>query len=307
MANLWDGDVQLTIEDAAALLNGQFPAFAPVRLSHLGTGWDNAAYLANEKWVFRFPRRAVAKTLLAVEMRVLPLLAPQLPLPVPLPLWAGTPAENYPYPFAGYALIPGTTACQWQWTDVQRAQNAIPLARFLSRLHQIPLTPEIVAWAPTDEIERAHVIKRAPKVIERLQGNRNHLSAQEIVRLTEIIASLKATPMNTAPYCWVHGDLYPRHLLMDSDKKLCGVIDWGDVHYGDPAIDLSIAFSFLPPAARRVFRDAYGPIDDATWRRARFRALHYGAVLCEYGASIDEEAMRKIGLYALQSAGTDDI
>ena len=100
----------------------------------------------------------------------------------------------------------------------------------------------------------------------------------------------------------MHGDLYARHLLVDEAKALAGVIDWGDVHVGDPALDLSIAFSFLPPAARHTFRQTYGEIDEATWARARFRALHYGAILVEYGANSADLAIKALGEYALQYA-----
>ena len=37
---------------------------------------------------------------------------------------------------------------------------------------------------------------------------------------------------------FVHGDLYSRHLLVDDAGRPCGVIDWGDCHVGDPAVDL---------------------------------------------------------------------
>jgi phosphotransferase family enzyme len=97
--------------------------------------------------------------------------------------------------------------------------------------------------------------------------------------------------------------IYVRHLLVDEARRLCGVIDWGDVHLGDPALDLSIAFSFLPPGARGAFREAYGPIDAATWDRARFRALFYGTGLVDYGADVGDEAVRAAGEYALQAAG----
>ena len=80
------------------------------------------------------------------------------------------------------------------------------------------------------------------------------------------------------------------------------MIDWGDVALGDPALDLSIAFSYLPPGARDRFRDAYGPIDDMTWDRARFRALHYGAALVDSAAGTGDEAMRAAGEYALRAA-----
>jgi aminoglycoside phosphotransferase (APT) family kinase protein len=83
------------------------------------------------------------------------------------------------------------------------------------------------------------------------------------------------------------------------------VIDWGDVHLGDPAIDLSIAFSFFPLAARTTFRQAYGPVDGATWDRARFRALHYGVLLTDYGTDIGDDAIRAVGEYALRPAALD--
>ena len=66
------------------------------------------------------------------------------------------------------------------------------------------------------------------------------------------------------------------------------------MHCGDLALDLSIAFSFLPPEARDLFREAYGPIDEATWRLARFRALQYGTYLTPYAhAQSDANLLRE--------------
>jgi aminoglycoside phosphotransferase (APT) family kinase protein len=130
------------------------------------------------------------------------------------------------------------------------------------------------------------------------------LHPSEVDALVDLIDELATAPMHTRPYCCVHGDFYARHVLYHGGR-LTGVIDWGDVHIGDPAVDLAIAFSFLPPAARKIFRQVYGEIDDATWKRARFRALHYGAVLFEYGASTGDEAIRAAGAFALKYAPRD--
>ena len=73
------------------------------RLERLGQGWDNAAYLVDGRAVFRFPQPAVAAPLVATEIAVLPLLAPRLPLAIPVPRWIGRPDESYPWQFAGYA------------------------------------------------------------------------------------------------------------------------------------------------------------------------------------------------------------
>jgi aminoglycoside phosphotransferase (APT) family kinase protein len=97
----------------------------------------------------------------------------------------------------------------------------------------------------------------------------------------------------------VHGDLYARHLLVDAQHTVTGVLDWGDVHLGDPAIELTIVFTILPPEARATFRETYGHIDEATWDRARFRAFHYGVALLLYGRSEGDEAITKVGWNAL--------
>ncbi len=298
MAPIWKADIEITQEDAARWIEEQFGALAPARLEPLGVGWDNVAFLVNGQFVFRFPRRQVAAALIARESRWLPRLAPHVPLPIPWPRFVGQPTPDRPYPFSGYALIPGKTACRLAWTEAERAQTAPALARFLSALHRIPVTAETYATAPHDDIRRADLPFRAPKIRERLQAIAPYLPD---IHLSALLDRLAVTPPHAERPCWVHGDLYARHLLVADDHRLCGVIDWGDVHLGDPALDISLAFSFLPPAARPLFREAYGGIDDAVWDRARFRALHYGATLSAYGLDVGDEEIRAIGEYALRA------
>lgn len=302
----WSADVELTEADAAALIEQQFPALAPVTMAPLGIGWDNVAYLVNDAYVFRFPRRDVAAGLVEREARILPLLAPHLPLPIPVPELIGRPTATYPYVFAGYPFLPGQTACRSFGSDDERAAAAPALARFLAALHSIPVDAETRAWAPGDEIARTDLPARAPVVKERLLANAAGLEEREVRALIELVDGLATTPRRAEPPCWVHGDLYACQLLVDESRRLAGVIDWGDVHLGDPALDLSIAISFLPPAGRPVFRQSYGDVDDATWRRARFRAIHYGAVLASYGQGIGDAAIMAAGSYALRYAAVEE-
>lgn len=305
MGQQWDADHQVTEREAAALIAGQFPALAPAHLSLLGVGWDNVAFLVDRRLVFRFPRREVAAGLVAREARILPLLAPHLPYPIPAPDHVGAPTATYPFVFAGYPYLPGQTACQVACSDEDRAALAPQLAGFLAALHRLPVDAETRRWAPGDEIARADLPPRLPPLQERLRANPAGLAADEVARLVELVADLATTPRPPLAPCWVHGDFYARHILLADARHLAGVIDWGDVHLGDPALDLSIAFTFLPPAARPRFRRAYGAIDPATWRRARFRAIHYGAILVEYGAAVGDDAIRAVGDYALRHAPRD--
>jgi aminoglycoside phosphotransferase (APT) family kinase protein len=128
----WRMPRPISLEAAAGLIQRQFPALAPVQLEFLGVGLDNVALRVNGRLVFRFPRHECTAGLIEREVRVLPLLAPRLPLPIPAPAFVGKPDKGYPYPFSGYPLLPGTTACQIAWSDEEREGNAVLLGELLS-------------------------------------------------------------------------------------------------------------------------------------------------------------------------------
>lgn len=67
---------------------------------------------------------------------------------------------------------------------------------------------------------------------------------------------------------WLHGDLHPANVVV-SDGALSGVIDFGDMCAGDPAVDLAAAWVLLPAGAAARFFDAYAYVDEAMIRRAR--------------------------------------
>ncbi len=302
MGNVWLADIPLDEALARRLIARQFPALAAFAPRPLGIGWDNAAYLVGADTVFRFPRRQGAAELLAREARILPLLAPHLPVPIPAPHYVGTPTPEFPYPFVGYPYLYGAVASDVPLSDAARTSLAAPLGTFLRALHGIPIDEATRTWAPGDEIARNDLIGRAPALITRLRANAAALAEVEVGALVALIGRLAMTPAWSAPPRWVHGDLYPRHLLLDEARRCIGIIDWGDVHLGDPALDLSLAWTFLPVAAHPTFRDSYGVIDATTRDRARFRAIHYGAILAEYGHAEGIVPLLDLGIAALRRA-----
>ena len=68
---------------------------------------------------------------------------------------------------------------------------------------------------------------------------------------------------------------------MRSDGRISGVIDWGLAGVGDPACDLSVAWSLRTGESRDIFRAGVGG-DDATWARGRGWALYTGLVALPY-------------------------
>ena len=289
----WDAERQVTPELALELVREQFPGIGRT-IAPFGFGWDNTAFLVDGGIVFRFPRRAIAVPLMEREARLLPRIAPQLPLPIPCPAWIGAPTERFPWPFAGYPMLPGRLA--FGLSDDERRAAAGPLAGFLRALHAIPTHG---LELPGDEWARTDFVRRIPELVERLRGMERGGVIDDCrpwLRLFEA-GDLPGPPPRPV---LVHGDLAERHLLVDGARRVCGVIDWGDVHQGDPALDLTLLFSFLPARFRDDFLRVYGRVDARTLRTARLRAAFASTSSTYYAYSIGDLDWVPIGLTSMK-------
>ncbi|HST62458.1 MAG TPA: phosphotransferase [Longimicrobium sp.] len=301
MSQPWIAEREVPPALALALVREQFPELGTGGIQPFGSGWDNTAYLVDGAAVFRFPRKASTVALLERETRVMPHLAGRLPLAVPHPRWIGRPTKRFPWTFAGYPRLAGITACAANLSDEERRAAAAPLGAFLAALHAIPADG---LELPPDEIGRTAFERRMPEVRERLEllHARGHIAAPgPWLRLLD--GGLPAPP--PAPVL-VHGDIYVRHLLVDDARRVSGVIDWGDVHAGDPAVDLSVAYAFLPARARDAFARAYGPLDARTRRTARLRAAFHSAALAWFADDVGDATLLREGLTGLRHVLEDD-
>ncbi|MFQ5505430.1 MAG: phosphotransferase [Planctomycetota bacterium] len=308
MSRPWSAERTVWEALARELIEEQFPQLAPPRIDPFGIGWDNSVFLVNGEWVFRFPRRQFGVDCMEAELRVLPAIASRLPIAVSVSSLVGRPSSRFPWPFAAYRKIPGETACRLSLDEIERHDLAEPLGRFLRALHAIPREEAERAGAGHDRIGKLDLKQRLPAA-------RRELDLIQDLGRFEDMAALRAVLVKTADRfsggcprgrpVLLHGDLYARHLLVGDDARLSGVIDWGDIHLGNAAVDLSIAHAFLPPAARARFRHAYGPIDDDTWQLARFRALCHSTVVVTYAYAIGDQDLLREGLRSLAHLATD--
>jgi aminoglycoside phosphotransferase (APT) family kinase protein len=304
MSRPWFPEQEVSAEQARIIVESEFGTLAPVQLEPIGAGWDNTAFLVNRTYVFRFPRRQVAVDLLVLESRLLPILAPHLPVSVPVPLFLGQPDGSYPWPFAGYRFLPGRTACTAGLDENQRTNAAEPIAHFLSALHSFPQDEAERVGAGRDAFDRLVLEKRVPKARELLGQLHAVGLLADIGPLLELLDTVADTPV-PEHLTLVHGDFDVRHVLVDDAGRLTGVIDWGDVHLGHRAVDLAIAHSFLPPSAHDRFRRAYGEIDDNSWRLARFRALYVAAFVVLFGHETHQPDLVREGLWTLRNVVAD--
>ena len=291
----WDADIAIDEELVRTLLAEQFPELELRAVRLVGEGFDNAVWLIDEEWAFRFPRRAIAVSLVARELALLTRVAPLLPVAVPVPAFVGTQSARFPRPFFGHRLLPGSELADANLADSDRARLGVDVGRFLRTLHS-PSTRELVDAGhalPVDPNRRADMPFRVRMTRERLDAlpglePASRSAAERILSAAEGLA-----PSPARVLC--HGDLHVRHVLVDRGE-LTGVIDWGDVCVGDPSIDLLFVWSVLPPTARVAFFEEYGEVDDARRLRAQVLAIMLSAVLAVYAqdqglASLEREAL----------------
>jgi len=270
---------EVTVDEALAreLIRTQFPDLEPRSLRLLGHGWDVTVWLVDEQWVFRFPRRETVIAGLGNEIDHLPKLAPLVPLPIPIPTYLGKPSPEYRWPFYGAPFLPGRELAKAGLDDDKRAALAGPFGEFLRTLQGTRLDADL----PVDPIRRADMPFRVARTRERLAGL-DRLGLWEPPPLAQEVIETAGKLGRLEPTALVHGDLHLRHLLVDDAGRATGVIDWIDLSYNNPAVDLVLYWSVLPPEGRASFRQVYGAITEDQLVCARVLALFLCGTLALY-------------------------
>ncbi|HEV2757657.1 MAG TPA: aminoglycoside phosphotransferase family protein [Actinomycetota bacterium] len=279
----------ITPELVSRLIAEQLPQWSDLPIAPVEhDGWDNTTFRLGTDKLVRLPSSRWYVEQVEKEQHWLPILAEQLPLPIPEPLAKGEPGAGFPRPWSVYRWHDGDLATIDRIPDLPGF--ASDLAGFLTKLFAIdptggpsPGQHNFFRGAPVGTYDA-----ETRYAIEALAGE---IDAGAAAAVWE--AALAATWQG--PPVWFHGDVSPSNLLV-VDGRLAAVIDFGCSGVGDPACDLTIAWTFFHGPSREAFR-AGVPVDDPTWARARGWALWKALItlrtaLTEGSASADAAARR---------------
>ena len=270
-----DEDAPLEATDVRDLLRDQHPDLAGLVVSAGPRGWDNQMWRLGDELAVRLPwKNRSAEDLLLKEHAWLPELAPTLSLPVPIPQRLGLPSERYPFHWIVTTWGAGTPA------DVEPATSGSAstdvLIGFWDSLHHP--APDT---APVGRGRGGSLRAVAKGVSERLPDLSQLCAAADpsgepidVRRIDRIWEDALAAPQWEKQSVWLHGDLHPANVLT-LDGTVCGVVDFGDLCAGDPALDLASCWILLPdgPSIRRVRSASRLASDEAAWRRGRGWAI----------------------------------
>jgi aminoglycoside phosphotransferase (APT) family kinase protein len=295
----WDAEVSIDADLVRALLSEQFPQLEASSARLLGEGWDNAVWVVEDTWAFRFPRRQIAIPGVRRELAVLPELAPLVSIPIPVPTFVGRHSERFSWPFFGTRLLPGNEIADAELADEARVAVGVELGRFLRELHAPGLRARIDPEdaLPVDPLGRADMDKRvrmAHKNLGELESTGAWLGNASVERVLE-----DASRHAPRERVFLHGDLHLRHVLVD-DGSLAGVIDWGDCCTGDPSIDLQVVWSLLPLEGREAFFAEYGAVDEDVQSRARVLALGLCSMLALYAHAVGHAGLLRESVEGLE-------
>ncbi len=281
-------DTDMPVIDAVLarrLIATQFPQWAdlPVRPVEFG-GWDNRTFRLGKHMTVRLPSAAHYALQVEKEQEWLPRLAPSLPLPVPVPLAMGRPGEGYPWHWSVYEWRDGEIATPAQIADLSRFATTI--GEFLAALQRI----DAQGGPPPGQHNffrggALTVYDRETRwALDALEG-RIDVHAARLVWEAALASAWDRAPV------WFHGDVAAGNLLVENGR-LSAVIDFGTSGVGDPACDLSIAWTMFEETSRTAFRAALR-LDEGTWARGRGWTLWKALIVAAEMPGTDRREVEK--------------
>jgi len=198
-------EVDIDVDLVRRLLATQFPHWAdlPIRWAS-SSGTDHAIYRLGNDMSVRLPKIHWAIGQVEKEQRWLPILAPHLPLAIPVPLAIGEPGEGYPWQWCISPWFEGSDAPSEHIGDLTEA--AIDLAAFLDAMQRIDTTGgprpgrhNFFRGVPLS-VRDDHLRKAVPE----WEG------VLDIHAVTAAWEAALAAPVWDGPPAWIHGDLLPK-------------------------------------------------------------------------------------------------
>ncbi len=260
-----DGRAGIDAALVKRLVATQFPQWGELPVTPVEVdGNDNRTYRLGLEMAVRLPTGEAYAAAVDKEHRWLSVLAPLLPVAIPVSLAKGAPGAGYPFSWSIRRWLDGQTASRDRVNELSGLATSV--AEFILALQQVDATAGPQAGAHTfyRGASLAHYDDETRRCLAVLDGRIDTKSAEAVWD-----AGLGA--IWHGPPVWFHGDMASGNLLV-SDGRLAGVIDFGTSGVGDPACDLVIAWTLLSGHSRETFRHTVAQ-DAATWARARSWAL----------------------------------
>lgn len=218
----------LTIDAQLELFKKQFPQ-EKVKSVQLRQGQDHSVLEINHTWMCKSSKNEEGVALLEREVRLLELLKNKITTAIPVPIY-------YEYNFLVYKKIPGSPLFSYMFYHLGKKQQAkliFDVAEFLLQFHQaltleqiqeLGLTKSNWPWSAEKLQAQRHYLQNQPEMLDVFD---NIMKMYEHEVLTEMSPTL------------IHNDMGMKNIIVDPlTGQLRGVIDFTDIAFDDPCLDL---------------------------------------------------------------------
>lgn len=248
------------------LIKKKYPQLNGLSFEQNQQGWSNFVLEVGEKLIFRFPRDEESKRRLKIERQFLEIFKKRSSVSVPNFVFFSLEEEPI---FVGYSKIQGkflTEEMKNSYSKEERGQLAGQIACFLDSLHKIEeeqIDEMLDKWQEEkwDNLKE-EFYRQARGYFEKESWNRIEVWFEELKKVTK-------NP--TISYGCIHGDFTEDHILVEPlGNRLQGVIDFGDVEWGDPAYDFAgIWLSYGEQFCMEVAEQYSGNMDSQFFSRIK--------------------------------------
>jgi aminoglycoside 2''-phosphotransferase len=198
----------------------------------IAEGFSSHVFRTGNGTIVRVARTMDAARKHDLMLSVLPRLAPQLPIAIPVPVSILPPSAHLPFGALTYPALPGTAATSADTSPAIAGQ----LASFLATLHHIDVSslgdvPRQINDDGRWQELRARIQPTCRRVFSPAENQRLSMWWDRFFRAPErhrFVPSL------------AHGDLWYENLLLDdTGSRVTAILDWESLNIGDPAQDLA--------------------------------------------------------------------
>ena len=219
-------------------IHHHFPGLHILSIHQTGEGDNSVAFVINDQYIFRFPKREEVKDQLEKEIKVLPKIRQHLSLAIPEFKFISPTLS-----FAGHVKIAGISLSYKSYRSLEKKyQLSIQhsLTDFLKQLHQISLSGLQNCGLEVMDMKEEYsnnLFNARRFIFPNISENNQNVISNLFNAYLDDPAHFNYEP------ALIHNDLSKDHILFDpSTGSLSGIIDFGDMAIGDPDYDFMYLF-----------------------------------------------------------------
>lgn len=301
------GDIEkeIDVKSARKDIIKNFPKLEIKTIETVTPGLDNATFLVNNEYIFRFPRSQEANSIIHRESLMLPLIKSKVKITVPDIEYIGY--RNDGSEFTGHKLIAGISLeKEYALTPEGSPKLHIVkiLKKFLDQIHSFDINK-----AKTNGVEEKNLYynylgeqKRTEEILfqalDKLYPNEASNFKKSINKLFFEYFTTEENFKYISVLC--HGDLKKEHLIYTPESDtLSGIIDFGGLVVTDPDFDLwRLYFHYGEQFVRAILGDYHSKNYESLFKKLHFytaaRLIHYAvrAVLLNENIEIHMKLLR---------------